>query len=145
MKSVANKSNNDDYNKKQYIQTEESKDKIKNNNIENETRICPFCSETVKKTALVCRFCGKDLRKYDEEMQQKQESEERIKKAELKEKYKDIEGLLKDNKIYSEAKEMRRIYGKNMAIDYLKNKASEIGISCDDITEDCIDDLLGMK
>lgn len=123
---------------------ESSEDKISFKNIvnENETRVCPFCSETVKNSALVCRFCGKDLKEYDEEMKQK----DKEKKAELKEKYKNIHGLLKeDGKIYSEAKELRRIYSKKTAVDYLKKKAYETGINCEEITEDCIDALLDLN
>jgi len=26
-----------------------------------ETKVCPFCAETIKSAAVVCRFCGRDL------------------------------------------------------------------------------------
>ncbi len=28
---------------------------------ESDEKECPFCSETIKRTAKVCRFCGRDL------------------------------------------------------------------------------------
>ncbi len=40
----------------------------KNNNapitkteLESETKICPYCGETIKTDALICRYCGRDL------------------------------------------------------------------------------------
>jgi hypothetical protein len=28
---------------------------------EGETKVCPFCAETIKQAARVCRFCGREL------------------------------------------------------------------------------------
>lgn len=113
--------------------------------IEEDTRVCPYCAETVKKAALVCRFCGNDLKKYDEEQQIKIAEEEQTRKNKLKEKFKDIEGLLKDETICKEAKERRRIYSKNLTVEYLKEKANEAGINSEGVTEETIDSLLGFN
>ena len=113
--------------------------------VDNDTRVCPYCAETIKKAALFCRFCGKDLKKYDEEQLLQNDEKAKIKLAELKEKYKDLQDLLNDENIFNEAKERRRIYSRRMAVEFLKGKASEIGINSEGITEDCIDDLLGLS
>lgn len=30
--------------------------------IAEETKVCPFCAEMIKRDAVICRFCGYDLR-----------------------------------------------------------------------------------
>ena len=56
-----------------------------------------------------------------------------------------VYSILNDESIFNEAKERRRIYSKRMAVDFLKTKASESGLNSDRITEDTIDELLGLS
>ncbi|MDR3237081.1 MAG: hypothetical protein LBT84_01095 [Spirochaetia bacterium] len=36
-------------------------DNIQSSPTTNDTKICPYCAETIKKKATICRFCGKPI------------------------------------------------------------------------------------
>lgn len=51
-----------------------------------------------------------------------------------------IDGLLNDPEIAKQARERKRLYGRNVCASYLKTKALELGLGEIDITEDDIPD-----
>jgi hypothetical protein len=56
-----------------------------------------------------------------------------------REKIKSIEDFFNDESLMKEAKELRRLYGKNVYISHLKDKAKELGLGDIDISEDDIE------
>jgi uncharacterized protein YbjQ (UPF0145 family) len=70
---------------------------------------------------------------------QRIEKEKRIiKEKEQRQRIKSIEDLIKDEEILKRAQDIRRIYGKAVYIDFLKNKAKEFGIENCDIPEEIL-------
>ncbi|MDR0598470.1 MAG: hypothetical protein LBG84_00090 [Treponema sp.] len=93
----------------------------------------------INKEAMICRFCGRDIAGYENEQRMKLDEEKKKKELEFREKYKSFEDLFNDADIMEHAKELRRIYGKDLYILYLKTKAKELGLGDIDLHENDID------
>jgi hypothetical protein len=83
-------------------------------------------------------FIIDEIENNENEIKRKEE-EQMLKEREIKEKYKKIEDIFNDENIMSEAKKLRRIYGKGVYISHLKDKAKELGLGNIEINEDDIE------
>ena len=114
-------------------------DNASSNTSSVEIKNCPFCAEKIKDKAKICPHCNKNIEEYENELKIKEEETKKQKEIEMKEKFKNIEDLFKDEKIMAEAQNLRRIYGKGMYISHLKNKAKELGLGEIDLNENDIE------
>jgi len=100
-----------------------------------EKKPCPLCGEDIAKTHIFCPSCGGDIAIKEEENMQ-------IWREKLE---KDGYGvLLANEKAKNDLREMRRVYGADCCISYLKEKAQELGIPGLEITADDLDGILGV-
>jgi hypothetical protein len=87
---------------------------------------CPYFDVLDNNKKMFCKYCGKEINEIEIELKQIEEKKQQ-------EKYsngtiKNIEDLFKDKEIMDNAKKLRRIYGKNVYISHLKDKAKELGL-----------------
>ena len=93
---------------------------------------CPSCSGEIIGVVNFCPHCGVNVRNFKNEQQILEEKE-------FKEKYKQLNDLFHDEKIMEDANFIKRLYGKNAYIDFLKGKAKELGFCDSEINLDDID------
>lgn len=121
--------------KKSQAKIEEQNVILKNSsrmNISANGKKCPFCAENIKDEARICPHCGKNILEYENIEKSRKEEKQR-------ELYKNLDDLFKDKEIMEKADSMRRIYGKNVKISFLKDKAKELGLGDIEINEEDIE------
>jgi hypothetical protein len=94
-------------------------------------KICPFCAEEIKPEAKICPHCRHDIQEYEIELKNKEIEDKKRREQNIK----NIEDIFNDEDIMNEAKKLRRLYGKEVYISYLKDKAKELGLGNIDLSD----------
>lgn len=108
----------------------------------NIARQCPYCKESIDKSATHCRCCGGDVATYDSKLKSQEEELLLESRKALSMKYQSIIDVVNDDKTMEELNYVRRIFGSSMFVDNFNKKARSLGLIDGQLTLNEIEEII---